>query len=167
MRQVLLALTWWRLTWSPPCWVWAMKNGNQVKESFVTAWASSYPRRRAPGGMRRLFAALLLQWYPVSCSLPGSSVHGILQARMLKWAAMPSLKGSSWPRDWTCDSTSSALAGEFFTTSATWKPSYFIGPDSFILAFYFQTDYFSIISGTSSLSLSFWVLFSLSYKFLL
>ena len=32
-------------------------------------------------------------------SLPGSSVHGILQARILKWAVMPSFRGSSRPRD--------------------------------------------------------------------
>ena len=30
----------------------------------------------------------------------GSSVHGILQARILEWAAVPSSRGSSWPRDW-------------------------------------------------------------------
>ena len=36
---------------------------------------------------------------PVDCNLPGSSVHGILQAEMLKWVAMPSSRGSSWPRD--------------------------------------------------------------------
>ena len=38
---------------------------------------------------------------PVDCSLPGSSVHEILPARILKWVAMPSSRGSSWPRDWT------------------------------------------------------------------
>ena len=32
---------------------------------------------------------------PVDCSLPGSSVHGILQARRLEWVAMPSSRGSS------------------------------------------------------------------------
>ena len=37
---------------------------------------------------------------PVDCSLPGSSVHGILQARILEWAAMPS-RLSSQPRDGT------------------------------------------------------------------
>ena len=39
---------------------------------------------------------------PIDCSLPGSSVHGILQARALEWAAMPSSSGSSHPRptDW-------------------------------------------------------------------
>ena len=36
---------------------------------------------------------------PMSCSLPGSSVHEILQARILGWVAMPSSKGSSQPRD--------------------------------------------------------------------
>ena len=39
---------------------------------------------------------------PVDYSLPGSSVHGILQARTLEWVAMPSSRGSSQPRGWTC-----------------------------------------------------------------
>ena len=34
----------------------------------------------------------------MDCSLPGSSVHGVHQARILEWVAMPSSKGSSWPR---------------------------------------------------------------------
>ena len=34
-------------------------------------------------------------------SLPGSSVHGILQARILEWVAIPLSRGSSWPRDQT------------------------------------------------------------------
>ena len=36
---------------------------------------------------------------PVACSPPGSSVHGILQGRILEWVAMPSSRGSSQPRD--------------------------------------------------------------------
>ena len=39
---------------------------------------------------------------PMDCSLPGFSVHGISQARVLKWAALSSSRGSSWPRDQTC-----------------------------------------------------------------
>ena len=39
---------------------------------------------------------------PMYCSSPGSSVHGILQARIVEWLAIPSSRGSSWPRDWTC-----------------------------------------------------------------
>ena len=38
---------------------------------------------------------------PTDCSTPGSSVHGILQARILEWVAMPSSRGSSQPRDRT------------------------------------------------------------------
>ena len=39
--------------------------------------------------------------YPVECSPPGSSVHGILQAWILKCVANPFSRGSSLPRDWT------------------------------------------------------------------
>ena len=54
---------------------------------------------------------------PMDCSLPGSSVHGILQARMLEWVAIPFSRGSSWPRDWTW--ISCVIAGRFFTVWAT------------------------------------------------
>ena len=57
---------------------------------------------------------------PVDCSLPGSSVHGILQARIVEWVDMPSSRGSSQPRDPTCISCVSCITGGFFTTSATW-----------------------------------------------
>ena len=49
-------------------------------------------------------------------NLPGSSVHGILQARILEWIVMPSCKGSSQPRDWILVSCISCTAGRFFTT---------------------------------------------------
>ena len=50
---------------------------------------------------------LVTQWYPtlcdpVDCSPAGSSVHGILLARILEWVAMPSSRGYSQPRDQTC-----------------------------------------------------------------
>ena len=38
---------------------------------------------------------------PMDHSLPGSSVHGILQARILQWVAIPTSRGSLRPRDWT------------------------------------------------------------------
>ena len=38
---------------------------------------------------------------PVDLSLPGSSVHGVLHARILEWVAMPFARGSSQPRDRT------------------------------------------------------------------
>ena len=40
-------------------------------------------------------------WDLTDCSLPGSSVHGISQARILKWVAIPFSGGSFWPRDQT------------------------------------------------------------------
>ena len=38
---------------------------------------------------------------PTDYSLPGSSLHGILQARILDWGAISFTRGSSWIRDWT------------------------------------------------------------------
>ena len=65
---------------------------------------------------------------PVDCSPPGSSVHGILQSRILDWVAMPSSKGSSQPRDWNCISWNSCIAGGFFTTEPLGKPGIHAGP---------------------------------------
>ena len=45
----------------------------------------------------------------MDCSPPGSSVDGILQAGVLEWVAMPSSRGSSWPRDQTCSSCVSCI----------------------------------------------------------
>ena len=49
---------------------------------------------------------------PMDCSLPGSSVHGILQARVLEWVAKPFSKGSPRPRD---QIRVSCIADRFFT----------------------------------------------------
>ena len=49
-------------------------------------------------------------------SPPGSSIHGILQARMLECIAVPFSRGSMWFRDWT---QVSCTAGRFFTIWAT------------------------------------------------
>ena len=38
---------------------------------------------------------------PMDCSLPGSSVHGIFQTRILEWVTVPFSRGSSQPRDWS------------------------------------------------------------------
>ena len=56
---------------------------------------------------------------PMDCSPPGSSVHGILQARILEWIVIPFSRGSSQPKDQTwvfC------TAGGFFTTELSGKP---------------------------------------------
>ena len=68
--------------------------------------------------MQDLISLLVSQSYLILCnpmdsSLPGSSVHGILQARILEWVAIPFCKGSSQSRDKT---QVSHFAGRFFTT---------------------------------------------------
>ena len=55
---------------------------------------------------------------PTDCSPPGSSVYGILQARILQWIAIPFSRGSSQSRDRT---QVSCVAGRFFTVWATGK----------------------------------------------
>ena len=52
---------------------------------------------------------------PMACSPPGSSVHGISQARILEWVVISSSRGSSQPRDLTHSSCG------FFTTEAPGK----------------------------------------------
>ena len=63
-------------------------------------------------------------------SPPGSSVHGILQARIMEWVAMPSSRGSPDPGIESTSLTSPAMAGRFYTTSSTWE-----APKDFLITF--------------------------------
>ena len=58
----------------------------------------------------------LTLWAHVNCSLQGSSVCGIFQARILEWVAVSFSSGSSWPRGWTLVS---CTAGKFCIISDT------------------------------------------------
>ena len=75
-----------------------------IKPGSPTLQADSLPSEPP----RKLsITAKSLQSCPTLCdprdhSLPGSSVHGISQARILEWVAIPFFRGSSRPRDWTC-----------------------------------------------------------------
>ena len=60
-------------------------------------------------------------WDPVDSSLPGSSVHGISQARILGWVAISFSKGSSLPRDLI---RVSCIGSRFFTTEPPGKQSH-------------------------------------------
>ena len=70
----------------------------------------------------------------IDYSPPGSSVHGILQAKILEWIAIPFSRGSSWPRDWTHISHVSCIAGIFFTPEPSllifiqWSFHYSVSP---------------------------------------
>ena len=59
---------------------------------------------------------------PKDCSLPGSSVHGILQARILEWVAISFSRGSSHLRNWTQVSCIFYIAGECSTAEPPGKP---------------------------------------------
>ena len=56
----------------------------------------------------------------MDCSPQGSSIHGVLQMRILKWVGMPFLGGSSLPRDWTYVYLVSCT-GRRVITSVTWE----------------------------------------------
>ena len=80
----------------------------------------------------QLFCAKLLQFCltlcnPIDCSPLGSSVHGILQARILEWVAMPSSRGSSGPRDRTHVSWVSCTAKWILYHWVTWETLSFLG----------------------------------------
>ena len=71
--------------------------------------------------------AKLLQSCPtlceaMDCSPLGSSVLGILLAKIMGLVAMPYSRGSSWPRDWNFISCNSCIASKFFTAELLWKP---------------------------------------------
>ena len=73
--------------------------------------------------MLSCFSPVQLCATPMDCSSPGSSVCGVLQARILEWIAMPFSRGSSRPDPGVKPEslTSPELAGRFFTTGATWE----------------------------------------------
>ena len=61
---------------------------------------------------------------PMDCSPPGSSVHGILQARKLEWVAISCSRASSWPRDQNCVSVFTVLTVRFLNTVPPGKMLY-------------------------------------------
>ena len=82
------------------------------------------------------------------CSPPGSSAHGVFQARILEWVAIP-FRGSSQPRDWT---RASCIAGGFFTVQAPRDQSSNAGFASFASR-HFSSLPFSLITPNSFLAL--------------
>ena len=94
-----------------------------VPESCVSLLFGPWPQAKASpeyvhACMLNHFSRIQL-CNPMDCSLPGSSVCGIIQAKILEWVAMPSSRGPPQPRDQTLISYVSCIASEFFTTSAT------------------------------------------------
>ena len=111
--------------------IWRSLEKEMATHSSVLAWR--IPGTGVPGGLPSMLshrvghdwsdlAEYKCEWEvaqscrtlcdPMDYSLPGSSVHGIFQARVLEWVAISCSRGSSWPRDWIYVS---CIAGRFFT----------------------------------------------------
>ena len=67
-----------------------------------------------------------MKWKSLSHPWDDYIVHGILQARILEWVAIPFSRGSSQPKDWT---RASCIAGWFFNSWATGEAQYDRCPD--------------------------------------
>ena len=74
---------------------------------------------------------------PISCSLPGSSVHGILQEKILEWIAIPSSRVFSWSRD---KAQVSYTTGIFFTVWASRE-----APGSYNSTFSFSRNFHTVL----------------------
>ena len=117
----------WRRKWQPiqySClenymergvW-WAIVQGVSESDRTERLTLSFHIKKNDQLFTFRLIHSIMSDCDPMGCSLPGSSVHIILQARILEWVAIPFSRGSSWPRDGT---QVSRIAGRFFTIWAT------------------------------------------------
>ena len=132
-------LNWQADSWSlshlgSPCWYWgtinpgyhieageAKRNDSYLtNDSYVYLMIHSHPLHQCLLSLWTWFVLVTQSCPalcdPMDCSPPGSSVHGILQARILEWVAIPFSRGSSQPRNRT---QVSCIAGRFFTIWAT------------------------------------------------
>ena len=113
-------------------WVWSLGQEDHLQKGMATyssildwnihvyltgkfmdrgAWrAAVHGATKSPTWLRTI--TIIVSCNHMDCSLPGSSVHGILQARILEWIAIPFLRGSSQLRN--CTSVF-CIAGRFFT----------------------------------------------------
>ena len=93
-------------------------NKKQQQKTSTKKWAEDLKRNFYKEDIAKVLAIQSCPSLcnPMDCSLPDSSVHGIIQASMLKLFAILFFHGSSRPRNWTCIS---CIAGRFFAIWAT------------------------------------------------
>ena len=143
-------------TWiSAQCYVAVWMGGGLGENEYVHVSLSPFtssPETIAALLMGYVCSARKLQPFPtlcdpMDCSPPSSSVHGILQARIREWVAVPSSRESSWLRDQTYLSCGSCMAGRFFTSEPPGKPLIGYTP--------IQNKKFKKIAGSKSLRSAF------------
>ena len=83
--------------------------------------ALSWECIRVCTGVCSVSKSYLTLWDPMDCNPPGSSVHGIFQARILEGIAISSSRGSSQPRDQTCICCVSCIGRQIVYHWATWE----------------------------------------------
>ena len=110
-------LEWVAISFSK-AWKWKVKvkSLSHVRPS-ATPWTAAFQAPPSMGFSRQEYWSGVP---PMDCSLPGFSIHGIFQARVLEWIAISFSRGSSWPRNWT---GVSCIAGTHFTLWATREAS--------------------------------------------
>ena len=108
--------------WESFCWIsnnifhtWFSYEGT-IYVLHILHWAFFSPRIKPQINIVKVAQSCPTLCNPMDCSLLGISVHGILQAKIMEWAAISFSKGSSQPRDQPQVSSS---AGVFFTIWAT------------------------------------------------
>ena len=89
------------LSWILVCQLGFLVRQGRYSLAFTTKQADLCALKNPEKIVRaKLLQLCLTLWDPMDHSPPGSSVHGILQSRILEWVAISSSKGISWPRDW-------------------------------------------------------------------
>ena len=109
--------SWWIVTWQPLGPWGKLENGSHVFNVAEETVKNLGPWWHRYVCMYVLVAQSCLTFCdPMDCSLPGSSIRGIFQTRILEWVAISFSRRSSWPRDWTWVS---CIVGRCFTIWAT------------------------------------------------
>ena len=103
----------WQLVMDREAWHAAVhgvtKNRTWLSDQVELNWRwnvktdeiNTYKWRQVFVTVVQLLSHVWLFYYSMDCSPPGSSVHGISQARILEWIAISFSRGSSWPSDQT------------------------------------------------------------------
>ena len=117
LKRLTNVITWWSMIRSPK---------NLFTQSFHTKeiTASTLSISSNLGALSvcvRMLSHTLLSVTPWTVRPPGSSVHGIFQARTLEWVAISNSKGYSWRRDGTGVSCISCISRQILYRCATWE----------------------------------------------